>query len=376
MRKKPFSTPLAQRRTATPLPLVARAALACLLLGSASLCLAQDATPVAAQDTTPVAADSSAASETAADEKSDAFPVLQIGTGPPTLTPLEQIYQKLDLSAQEEQLFLSVRDGTLTVEDSAFYFLMGRVATFPQLDEAEMDGLDKVAVKNLIRAPQRHRGQAVQLNVRIFEIETWSLKNQKITPNRYRPGNKPIYAIFCTNADSSNDSDEPLILLSETLPPDLPEGKYQRITDRMGYPHGPRYHVAGVFYKYLTLADTGTQTKRSQNRNYPVLLAWQMKSDKPALPERWNRNPMVAIFVICFLGGVVAFVLLARSIRRKKKLSNAELFGGRYKPWRDLDEEQREEEDGEIDPALKQAAEAYRQEMGLNRIEPEEPTND
>lgn len=373
MRKKPFSTPLAQRRTATPLLLVARAALACLLLGSASLCLAQNATPDATPVAAPVAAD-----ETAADEKSDALPVLQIGTGAPKLTPLEQINQKLDLSAQEEQLFLSVRDGTLTVEDSAFYFLMGRVATFPQLDEAEMDGLDKVAVKNLIRAPKHYRGQAVQLNVRVYEIETWSLKNQKITPNRYRPGNKPIYAIFCTNADAVNHSDEPLILLSETLPPDLPEGKYQKKTDRMGYPHGPRYHVAGVFYKYLTLEDTtGTQMKRSQNRNYPVLLAWQMKSDKPAaLPESWNRNPMVAIFVICFLGGALTFVLLVRSIRRKKKLTNTELFGGRYKPWRDLDEEQREEEDGEIDPALKQAAEAYRQEMGLNRIETEEPTDD
>jgi hypothetical protein len=169
-----------------------------------------------------------------------------------------------------------------------------------------------------------------------------------------------MWEIHGTDAEGPARTAEPLKVYSSVLPPGLPEPDEKRSDGRLAYRKGPRYALAGIFYKYIEVLDTGDETTKPQQRKYPVVLAWEMRklSQGPIKgPANWILTG--AIFLGLVLG-VVVFVFLKRRIRRDKSRPSGRIFS-HYRPLRDvkLAPQDTQDTDTQVDPDLIAAASEY-----------------
>ncbi|MCD4825268.1 MAG: hypothetical protein K8S55_11750 [Phycisphaerae bacterium] len=280
---------------------------------------------------------------------------------------LEIIEKSLEFTHREKQLLLKINDSSESVEENGFYMMMQKVSAFPKLPAEELNLLDLVAVRKLMRFPDRYRYQPVRLNIRVYAVTELTVDNRMMSSSPYWPSDKPMYLIHGTNADIKDKASEPVIIYSATPPPDLPAHAVKIDEYRTEYRDynnikSPQYTIAAVFYKHKRELDKA----KKQVREYPVLLAWQMERKKVALANKSTAdNLLKMIGALVALGLIVAFLMVKRHIAKKKR-SQRDMTFGDYVPLRDLEEDEEEElEDTAVDPDLTAAAAAYRKEHGM-----------
>ena len=267
---------------------------------------------------------------------------------------LEDIEKGLKLTENEQTALGAVTDADERWKETAFYMLLGRVSRLGELGAAELAKLDQPACRNLLRDPGRYRLQPIRLRVHVFRVE-------KLTPDKglgfseFWPRAKAVWLMYCTSASAARHQDEPVLVFSTVEPAVL--GKPSTVNDagQQEFEHGPVVEIACILYK----VSKQRQEQGGRLRDYPLLLAWQIRGSGDPLraPVRWTgqvRLTLGAIVLICAGGG--AFFLLRRHIRRlaaARKVS-------KYKPMRDVPDGQGQgPTDNEVDPLLKAAAEQY-----------------
>ena len=304
------------------------------------------------------------------------------GATPPT--GIREINAALKLTEREKQILATVRDGSKSVEENGFYMMMAKISAFPALGPEALRELDAPAIKNLTRDPDRYRYRPMRLNIRVFYVMKLSVKGKTISSNPYWPSEKPMWEIHGTGAEGPPSAAGPLIVYSAIPPPNLPEADTKRPDGRLAYQKGPRYVLAGIFYKYIEGLDTGDEATKQQ-RKYPVVLAWEMRklSQGPIKgPVNWILPG--AIFLGLVLG-VVVFVFLKRYIRRDKRRRDGLMFS-HYRPLREAPARRERkkparrerksapqdtgETDTQVDPDLIAAAAEYRPPGGSEKNPP------
>ena len=281
---------------------------------------------------------------------------------------LATVEETLTISERDKQVLLKSKDGTRTVEEPGFYLLMSRVAGLPQLSEAEWSRLDSPAVANLTKFPNRYRYAPVRLTMRVYRIVKLTVEKGTITGGPYWPVDKPIYAIHGVNAeaDAEHQYNEPLVVYSPVLPPELPE---KRVVDgdQTDFASGPTYRLAGVFYKVIETMDEGSPDGKRYWREYPVVLGWQWHREKARLGETGANQVLSGIIVLGCVLAVALFVMFKRRAKAAKGPKGQGVSFGDYTPLRDLEAERDGVEVEEpVDDALVDAAKTYRDEHGLD----------
>jgi hypothetical protein len=262
----------------------------------------------------------------------------------------------------------SVRDGTPTVNENAFYLMMARTADLPELVEEQFSRLDAVAYTNLLRNPDRYRYQPLRMTVRVYEVRRLTVADRQIAPNPYWSIDREMWLINAVaQADSpGREADQPIRIFAARPPRNLPDPSSTAGEVRK-FAGGPAYTVAAVFFKFIRTPDRGAEQRDPRERNYPVLLAWQFEKPTVQPPDKPWEIP--ALLTVLGLAAIFGFIVLKKHIRRQKSQNVG--WAHRYNPLKEPreDEDEFEMEDGPVDEELKSAAEAYRREHGLDEEE-------
>ncbi len=282
----------------------------------------------------------------------------QVGLGAAGPAPaLERMRATLTLSEKDAMLLSRTRDAAQSVQNAGFYFLLSKVASLPALSPEDYRQLDAPAVANLLRAPDRYRYQPIRLRVKVYRIRRLTV-GDGMTAGPYWSDEKPVFLIHAGNANLSDPAREPLILYAAGAPPNPgPPSETYPDGDRE-YKHGPEYDVAGVFLQYIRIPESGDGNTPPPQREYPVVLVWQMVKCDPLGAADWPGRLFGAVVFLGILLAAAVFILLKKRIRQAK--AHAPTWRGlRHDlPHRNTDTTGDIEE--AVDPDLASAAEDYR----------------
>jgi hypothetical protein len=267
----------------------------------------------------------------------------------------------IELSEAEKTALGAVRDRTKSLDETALYMMLASVAKLEKLSPQELESLSRPSVRNLLAHPHVYRAEAIELNVYVVIVRKL-LPGKGLAYTPYWEKDRGVWRMDCLNAAARHPAHEPIVVLSTAEPsflrkPDetTPDGAklYRGL--------GPKVRLAGVFYKVYTALSRGDETVGPLWREYPVVLAWQL------FPIRESARPQDLssgiIMVIVFIGMALGFIVLRRGLKRspapeypyrpRRPIGAVETKGGR-------------KEDDEVDPLLKEAADAYRKERQID----------
>ena len=268
------------------------------------------------------------------------------------------LQQGLKLTEKEVTALGAVEDRISQWQETAFYMLLKRVAGLAELTEQDLRTLDRPAYQNLLGKPDRYRLHPMRLNVRVFRV-------LKMTPetglgfSRYWPKGREVWRMYCTSAGIANYADEPLTVYCTVEPSGLGQPARTTTEGEMQFPRGPEVEIAAVLYKIYKATESGGE----QWREYPLLLAWQIRdgSDGERTPGFTIPSGPLAAF-LCIAALALAYYFVRRTVRQMRKAAPA----AQYRPIRDEKGESlppaEDDQEDRVDPLLQQAAEQYEKE--------------
>ena len=281
------------------------------------------------------------------------------------------IERKLHFTGAEAEALNAVRDGVHQWNETGLYVLLARVAELPALEPDGFAALDRPAYENLLRRPQRYRAQAMRLTFRVFRVQKMTADNGLLTHTPFWPKERPVWRMFGTFGQRL-DPDRPVAVFSVADPSALLGRPDETATDEMRYKRGRPVEAACVFYKVYTDREADPP---HNTRKYPLALAWQLA--RPVPGGSAAADPRVWVPAVLILAGGMLYFFLRRQAKR---------FGRRRAEYRARREEARApevavpdepEDDADVDPLLKAAAEDYHQQArrqgATDRKEPEKP---
>ncbi|HPS52084.1 MAG TPA: hypothetical protein PLK08_00890 [Phycisphaerae bacterium] len=229
---------------------------------------------------------------------------------------LQKVYAALELGQADHDVLAKLSDGTENIHENEFFWMMKKISALPSLSQDELNQLDAPAWKTLISAPQRFRFLPVRMKVCVYTLQKLSVENRHLIRSPYWPSDRPIYRIHAVKMKGNEPNpNEPLVIFSQTLPPNLPEKSELQADGQTAYKTGPLYEIAGVFYKYI---ETGNSTGTFVNK-YPVILAWQMNPAKIQAPQGALSRFAFGIVILIIALAIAVFMFLKRRIRSQKK---------------------------------------------------------
>ncbi|MBN1942128.1 MAG: hypothetical protein JW849_02430 [Phycisphaerae bacterium] len=272
----------------------------------------------------------------------------------PSPTAPQRVHETLTFSPKDKLLLSALRDDINPAEQNGFYRLMQIVSDLPALSAGELHQLDNPAWANLLRQPERYRLQPIRLALRVYVVRELTV-GRGLRANPYWPAGKPVYELHATILDSP---DEPLILYAPQRPAKLGPPSETLPDGRVRYKSAPPYQAAGVFLQYYTETD-------GANRNYPVVLAWQLTPEASSLGllfgtfsqrEHWFAWGSILAAILIAAG---VFLYLHRRLRRPPAARSGPTFRN-YRPLRDEEQAEDHEPDEPVDPDLSEAVKEYR----------------
>jgi hypothetical protein len=295
------------------------------------------------------------------------------------------VYDRLQLTARQKQLFEGTEDAGGRPAEPSFYLMLAKAWQLSKLQttQADRSQFDTPSYHTLMRRGDRLRfnwrsdtGSFVPLSlpIRIYRITQLSLVNGKISRSPYwpptaadgrTPDDQPIWEIAAGLARQEHkelQDEQMLVIYSPVLPANLPSPTEGAIDGPDGgtFAMDLRYEMSCLFYR--TMADID---KQGRPREYPILIAWDFQTK--ASPQARGKSGYVLLAIV--FGSIMLIIAgFVYVKKRTKKTTRKELFTG-YKPLRD--EEEEADEDAQIDPELAAAAAAYRKEHHLDDEEGE-----
>lgn len=291
-----------------------------------------------------------------------------IALGEAPVDNLQKVYDLMEFKQADKDVTAKLRDGTKGIHENAFYWMMKKTSTLPQLTKNQLNRLDSPSYTNMLRSPDRYRFMPIKMRVYIYTVQKLTTENGFLVPSPFWNSDKPIYRIHATNeAAGQAHRIEPLIIYSDKLPPKLPENFQKNDDGTKEYRTGPLYEIAGIFFKY-------TDEKNRDNNaivSYPVVLAWQFNNTRTFQQKNIiTKVGMIVVILIIVLGGAAYFFLRKRLRAIRKPLNQSELFHSLDDVFNDDDDDI--DPNSAIPPELAQAAKDYRKLHGLD----EEPRKD
>ncbi|MCK4601614.1 MAG: hypothetical protein KAU28_04060, partial [Phycisphaerae bacterium] len=237
------------------------------------------------------------------------------------------------------------------------YVLLARAAEMQPPSEKQFEILPRPGYRNLLKHPYIYRGQAIRMSLRVCTAKKLTA-GTGLGASIDWPRGKAAWRLDCVNAATEDPVNEPLMVYCPFDPRELlpkadkvePDGEM-----KFTWP-GRRIELAGVFYKVYWDYDRGTKGRAPVKRSFPVVVAWQIRTDRwrgPAGPVSLQLVIIIGILVIL----VAAFLLLRRHLKHTRKSGRRQ----EYRSLRDLSQSGAAEA-GEIDAELTSAVQEYRQE--------------
>ena len=161
---------------------------------------------------------------------------------------LKTVYDSLEMTQADKDMTAKLHDDTEGFQENAFYWMMKKVASLPQLVPSDFARLDSPSYQNMLRSPERYRFLPVRMSVRVYTVQTLTREKYYLINSPFWNADKPIYRIFATNAAAGKmHEEEPLMIFCDKLPPNLPDKFKQADHDVREYKSGPTYEMAGIF---------------------------------------------------------------------------------------------------------------------------------
>ncbi|HQL75877.1 MAG TPA: hypothetical protein PLD58_22060 [Phycisphaerae bacterium] len=268
----------------------------------------------------------------------------------------------IELTERERIALGAVRDRNTQLAETGFFMLLARAAKMGALSDQQLQDVESPSYSNLMAHPSRYRAQAIRMTISVFTSEKLEPTSGGAFPvTSHWPRERPVWYLTGLNASLKVDPQQPVMLYA-TLDPAAALGKPVEVrnqTQVYGVP-GQRVDVVGLFYKLRRSA-----SEENDERDYPVLLVWQLKAAGGGGVLGSSGGSIVGVLAVIMLvlALLLGFILLKRRVSRQKASRPG---GPRYKPLRDvsLDDQGQpaDQEDVGVDPLLKQAAEEYQKE--------------
>ncbi|MFP4105864.1 MAG: hypothetical protein ACLFVU_07190 [Phycisphaerae bacterium] len=288
----------------------------------------------------------------------------------------------VEMSESDRQKLLSIRDGHPPGEHEAIKMLLRKTNEMDPLTAEQLKQLDSPSYINMLRFPNRYRGQMVRLKVVPYVVHVLKPGRDGYPWNLNAP-EKPLYRVdalvYAEDADGNPDiekmKDMPILLFSPDDPRDvLGPAEYDEAANEYlyGKKQSPEIvNVAAIFYKV-----SGSGTRAEDYVFFPIVVANQLEPIGAADPGREGMSKTWIVVLVLF--GIGAMLFLFRRISKGSRQSRAqEEFA-----WKQRLEEARAEVrrikareagltpeeleelesklDGNVDESLRQAAEEFR----------------
>ena len=291
---------------------------------------------------------------------------------PRPLPPAKTIDEGLKYTDVEKIILGAVRDATDKTpvhqhKDKALFVLLRRAAAMPKPTADQLDALDRPSYQNILARPARYRGEAVRYIVRVCRSRRLS-PGRNLARSAWWPKDADVWEVDCIDGEGKYPGDRPLRIYCPFDPAAILGKGTQKDGDVIYDLPGKRVELAAIFFKVFAARPERQAQGMPDELLYPCLVAWHMKQTSQAGSARPGIIQLTVIIVILVLM-VAAFVFVKRRSSRARAATQR-----RYRPLRketmDESEHIREKTDHDepvdVDPALKAAAEEYRQEHPNN----------
>lgn len=352
-----------------------------LVVLAAGVVMAQGPANPAGAASTPASATTAEVEETAAPEAASA-PAPEPASGAtsrPTTGATSQIDRSplptaknlregLKLDYAEQTILDATRDHTRNIVDNGLFVLLRRAAGLPELNERQFDAaLSQINYDSLMDHPDKYRAMPLKLNLRVYRVEKWTSGKQFRSSPRW-PKDRPIWWIggidFTGKQPAKRDvvvlsivDPTPLLRAADPAGPNQAEGVYK-------YSVGRVLEVAGLFYKVYDAMSEGSENYPPRMMSYPVVVAWQVGGAAEASGGGTQWMLVAAAISLALLIGL--FFYLRKNVKKVRNESGNVGFRN-YRPLREVEagEDTAAPEppaEGDIDPALRDAAQRFKKE--------------
>ncbi len=278
---------------------------------------------------------------------------------PPPPGEAESVAEGLDWSEAERAILGAIEDFEPQIADEALGMILRRAKRLEDLPASQLSDLDHPAYKNLLERPGRYRGEAVRLVLYLAYVKKLLPGEVNLSESRWWPSDKPIWRLDGFGADTPYPADEPLRIFSVVDPASIisvPQAA--QADEEIEYLRTPAIEVAAVFYKVYTDLSRGDPDRLPTQRNYPVLVAWDIKhADLPGREPTdtgGTAGPTSIVLIVAVTLAALFIVLKLRARRRGRPSPRTAPRGGAGGPPSSGPDQ--------VDPNLRAAAEQYRKE--------------
>ncbi len=277
---------------------------------------------------------------------------------PPARKKRVPLAEAIALSENESAALVVIDDRSESLDESAFYMLLSKAAKLAERKDRRPPHLDRPTAGNLLAKPKRYRGWPINMRLKVYRVEKLT-SPVGLSPSVHWPAGQPAWKIDCHDSLSGKPPLGVVIVFSPVEPTML--GKPDTIGDQGEwlFDKDPTMVISGFGYKVWRSKDEGGNI-----RDYPAVIAWRF--DPPPKPKkeasRFSMSQMVGVGLLLLM--VYMFVRRYIAMRRGKETPGEVLVT--YKPWRqrlaEREAAERANEDAQVDPELKAAANQHRKE--------------
>ena len=272
-------------------------------------------------------------------------------SAPATTFPANISPDAIELSERERIALEAVRDRTTSLDETALYMMLAKAGKRAEPVSP--------AYRDLLAHPGRYRGEAIRLTLQVDTVRKL-LPEEGLPVTPYWPKDRPVWRLECLNPAAGRPRDEPVVVLSVVAPTLLPRpDQIADNGDQLFHEPGPMIELTGVFYKVYQARTRGDARDPAAWRDFPVIVAWQL-APVAGHGTDWRQSRTILIVLIILAAGL-AVLFLRRLIKHQARPRLAQLPRRAAAPSTDQQDAGRgPEENAEIDPLLKEAAEDYR----------------
>ncbi len=248
-------------------------------------------------------------------------------------------------SPQNKAILDAVVDFDLWRIDPALTVLTDRAEYLAGLPQADWPGLDSPDYRNLLNDPAHYRGRNISLT-----IQPMYLKPVVFTALSDISAEKKLWRLDGFVAAAQNPADQPVSIFLIANPQSILGVTSTADTDdQINCATGRAVTISGLFYKTYSDTSRGDHTQGPTQRNYPVIIGWNIFSSRAdeaiSIPTVPSQN-WIAIGIVILLGAAYVALRVYTTGRAAKAKST-------HRP-------EVTRTDSEIDPDLVRAARQHR----------------
>ena len=273
----------------------------------------------------------------------------------------------IKLTYRQKMALSAVRDGQHWNEP-AFYIMLARTEelTDPKAAAREYSSLESPAVGHLTDYPNRYRAQKIRATMWVRRSREMVSGSKEWEARPAWPKDKKVWYMAGLHVSEDGSKAEDLVVFSLVDPTEILGGPVGTTTDDEQFysGSGKAVELAAVYYKTYRQEMLDSSPTHRQFRDYPLVLAYYLKSAKRAAGPKSPAGGFVTTIMIALILLVVVLYMVRRQARRVRSAPTGSGGSGtvKYTPLRnteddDLPPDQQNAEP--VDPALVDAVQAF-----------------